>query len=191
VESLKEISIRDQELADVVRAAQAGDRAAFAELVRRFQPAVEALARRRLRNESEAQELAQDVFIQVMRRLSQVRQPERFGGWLRSVVNRMAINRLTRRRAVAAADPQVLSAAAIERETPLDSALTAERAAWVRRGLRRLGELDRQTLEAFYLRGQTLVEMSDSFASPVGTIKRRLHVARRRLARELREPAMA
>ena len=44
-----------------------------------------------LRNESEAQELAQDVFIQVLRRLPQVRQPERFGGWLRSVVNRMAI----------------------------------------------------------------------------------------------------
>jgi RNA polymerase sigma-70 factor (ECF subfamily) len=191
VESLKEKSIRTLELADVVRAAQEGDRAAFTELVRRFQPAVEALARRRLRNESEAQELAQDVFIQVLRRLRQVRQPERFGGWLRSVVNRMAINRATRRKAVTAADPLVLSAEAVERETPLDSALAKERAAWVRRGLRRLGDLDRQTLEAFYLRGESLVEMSDSFDSPVGTIKRRLHVARRRLARELGEPVLA
>jgi RNA polymerase sigma-70 factor (ECF subfamily) len=191
VELLKEIPIRTMELADVVRAAQGGDRAAFAELVRRFQPAVEALARRRLRNENDAQELVQDVFIQVLRRLGQVRQPERFGGWLRSVVKRMAINRATRRRAVAAADPQVLSAAAVERNTPLDAALAAERAVWVRRALRRLGDMDRRTLEAFYLRGQSLVEMSDSFASPVGTIKRRLHVARRRLARELGEPVPA
>lgn len=196
MEALKEKSIRpielaQIELAEVVRAAQAGDRAAFAELVRRFQPAVEALARRQLRNESEAQELVQDVFIQVMRRLRQVREPERFGGWLRSVVKRMAINRATRRRPVASADPFVLSAAAVERKTPHDAAVAAERAAWVRRGLRRLRELDRQTLEAFYLRGQSLVEMSDSFASPVGTIKRRLHVARRRLARELAEPVLA
>ena len=37
----------------------------------------------------------------------------------------------------------------------------------------------------FYFRGRSLVEMSDEFDSPVGTIKRRLHVARKRLAKEL------
>jgi RNA polymerase sigma-70 factor (ECF subfamily) len=51
--------------------------------------------------------------------------------------------------------------------------------------LDRLGDLDRETLEAFYVRGQSLIEMSDEFSSPIGTIKRRLHVARKRLAREL------
>jgi RNA polymerase sigma-70 factor (ECF subfamily) len=40
-------------------------------------------------------------------------------------------------------------------------------------------------LVAFYLHGQSLVEMSDEFEAPVGTIKRRLHVARKRLAKEL------
>ncbi len=40
---------------------------------------------------------------------------------------------------------------------------------------------------AFYVQGQSLIEMSDRFDSPVGTIKRRLHVARKRLARELEE----
>ncbi len=35
------------------------------------------------------------------------------------------------------------------------------------------------------LRGQSLVQMSDEFQSPVGTIKRRLHVARKRLAKQL------
>ena len=50
--------------------------------------------------------------------------------------------------------------------------------------MKRLGTLDRQTLVAFYVEGQSLLEMSDAFDSPVGTIKRRLHVAKR-LAREL------
>ena len=36
-------------------------------------------------------------------------------------------------------------------------------------------------------RGQSLVEMSDSFDAPVGTIKRRLHVARKRLAKHVEE----
>jgi RNA polymerase sigma-70 factor (ECF subfamily) len=57
----------------------------------------------------------------------------------------------------------------------------------VRAGLDRLGALDRQTLVAFYMNGRSLVQMSDDFASPVGTIKRRLHVARKRLAQELAE----
>jgi len=66
-----------------------------------------------------------------------------------------------------------------------DVVLANERATQVRGGLARLGELDRHTLEAFYVRGQSLSEMSESFAAPIGTIKRRLHVARKRLARQL------
>ncbi len=48
-----------------------------------------------------------------------------------------------------------------------------------------MASLDRSTLVAFYLNGRSLLEMSDDFAAPVGTIKRRLHVARKRLAKEL------
>jgi RNA polymerase sigma-70 factor (ECF subfamily) len=44
---------------------------------------------------------------------------------------------------------------------------------------------------AFYFHGRSLVEMSDQFDSPVGTIKRRLHVARKRLAKELATMAPA
>jgi len=54
-------------------------------------------------------------------------------------------------------------------------------------GLRRLKPLDRATLLAFYIRGQSLQEMSAEFETPIGTIKRRLHVARKRLAQQLEE----
>ena len=67
------------------------------------------------------------------------------------------------------------------------SALASERQSQVRAGLRQLGELDRDTLVAFYVEGQSLIEMSEEFRSPVGTIKRRLHVARKRLAKHLEE----
>ena len=66
-------------------------------------------------------------------------------------------------------------------------ALDRERQSQVRAGLRRLGDLDRNTLVAFYVEGQSLIEMSEEFRSPVGTIKRRLHTARKRLAVELEQ----
>ncbi len=69
--------------------------------------------------------------------------------------------------------------------TPLDEVLGDETREQVQAGLEKLGELDRATLEAFYIGGHSLVEMSVDFAAPIGTIKRRLHVARKRLAREL------
>ena len=46
------------------------------------------------------------------------------------------------------------------------------------------------TLVAFYVKGQSLLEMSDEFNAPLGTIKRRLHVARKRLAKEVEPMAV-
>ena len=175
----------------LVLRAQAGDREAFGELVRRYERAVYATAYKRLTNDAEAQELVQEVFVQALRKLHQLREPVCFGGWLRSMTQRMAINRLVRRGPVRSAEPETLEATCVEHETPLSQALTAERAGQVRRGLKRLGRMDRDTLVAFYVNGQSLIEMSDRFGSPIGTIKRRLHVARKRLAAELKEMAPA
>ena len=55
----------------------------------------------------------------------------------------------------------------------------------VRNVLKRMKEVDRQTLEAFYFDDLSLIEMSNRFAAPVGTIKRRLHTARLHLREEM------
>src|SRR5215468_8396405 len=168
-------------LETLVAEAQAGDRAAFGELVSRFEGMVYAIALRRLGNHSEAQELCQEVLVKAMQKLDQLKVPAAFGGWLRSITVRMAINRQVRRAPMIATEPQALDASCVELHTPLDAVLANERATQVRGGLARLGELDRHTLEAFYVRGESLSQMSESFAAPIGTIKRRLHVARKRL----------
>jgi RNA polymerase sigma-70 factor (ECF subfamily) len=171
----------------LVVAAQHGDREAFGELAQRYERAVYATALRRLGNHAEAQEVCQEVLVRAMQKVSQLREPEAFGAWLQAVANRMAINRAVRKRGAVASDPELLASTCVDAETPLTSALARERQTQVREGLGRLGKLDRQTLEAFYVQGQSLVEMSQEFRSPVGTIKRRLHVARKRLAKELEE----
>lgn len=176
-------------VAELVLAAQDDDREAFGELVQRFERAVFATAWRRLRNYAEAQELTQEVFVQALRKIRHLRQPECFGGWLRTITARLAINRAVRRSAAISTEPEALAAVCVERETPLDAALTRERSEQVRESLDRLRPMDRDTLVAFYVKGKSLVEISNEFDSPVGTIKRRLHVARKRLARELGEMA--
>jgi RNA polymerase sigma-70 factor (ECF subfamily) len=177
------------EITELVRRAQAGDRVAYGELVERFQPTVYAVALARLRNPSEAQELAQEVFLHGMRKLPQLRDAQCFAGWLRQITVRMAINRLTRRGPLHKAEAEALDHAEAAGGNPLDHLVKAEAAAQLHACLERLKPLDRATLVAFYIRGRSLKQMSREFETPVGTIKRRLHVARNRLKKQLERAA--
>jgi RNA polymerase sigma-70 factor (ECF subfamily) len=180
-----------RQTADLVRAAQAGDRDAFGLLFERYQPAVLAIAMRRLGNYSEAQELTQDVFIQAMTKLHQLQTPACFIAWLRQITVRMAINRIVRSEPATAVEPEFLEATLTSNASPLEHTLQREQHEELRAGLGRLRRLDRETLTAFYVHGHSLLQMSDHFEAPVGTIKRRLHVARKRLAKEVDQSATA
>jgi RNA polymerase sigma-70 factor (ECF subfamily) len=173
------------DITKLVERARDGDRAAYGELVERFQPTVYALALSRLRNPNEAQELVQEVFIHAMTKLSQLRDVHCFAGWLRQITERMAINRLTRRGPVRGAEPAVLENVRAAAVSPLEELVRMEQKAQLWAGLDRLKPVDRATLVAFYIHGQSLKQMSREFETPIGTIKRRLHVARNRLRRHL------
>lgn len=175
----------EQRLLMLVNAAQAGDGQAFGELVTHFESTVFAIVLRRLRNRSEALEVTQDVFIQAYRKLPQLREPERFAGWLRRIAVRMSINRAVRRPQEVICAPETFQSLGSEPQSGLDHILLGEQAREVRGGLDRLRKLDRETLIAFYFEGQSLKQMSDRFDSPIGTIKRRLHTARNRLRKQL------
>jgi RNA polymerase sigma-70 factor (ECF subfamily) len=178
------------EVAALIGRAQAGDRPAFGELVERFQPAVYAVALARLRDANEAIELTQEVFIHAMTRLPQLRDPHCFVGWLRQITVRMAINRVTRKAPVQGATPEILQNAPSSEQGPLDTLVRSEARAEIWEGLDQLKPIDRATLVDFYIRGRTLKQMSREFETPVGTIKRRLHVARNRLKKALEKQAV-
>jgi RNA polymerase sigma-70 factor (ECF subfamily) len=173
------------EVAVLVRRAQAGDREAFGRLVEQFQRTVHAICLRRLGNPSEAAEMTQEVFLHVMRRLDQLREPERFAGWLRQVAVRMAINRATRRVAPSSVETVVLEGASERHDDPLAELITRERAQRLWDAIARLKVLDREALLAFYIQGESLLEIAVRLDVPIGTVKRRLHTARKRLKAEL------
>jgi RNA polymerase sigma-70 factor, ECF subfamily len=169
------------EITILVDKAKTGDRVAYGELVTRFQGSVYAMALARVRDPLEAQELAQEVFVHAMRKLPQLRDARCFAGWLRRITARMAINRLTRKGPLFGTEPEYLDGVAGAVRTPDENVELSEAKAGLHAGLAKLKALDRETLEAFYLRGRSLKQMSREFEVPTGTIKRRLHVARQRL----------
>ncbi|MEZ6042907.1 MAG: sigma-70 family RNA polymerase sigma factor [Planctomycetaceae bacterium] len=168
-------------LNETVIAAQNGDREAFDELVLQFESRVFGIVMQRLRNTAEADEVVQEVFLRAFRKLSQLNEPDRFAGWLCQIATRLSINRAVRRPNESPVEPETFEALQVAPDNPFDHLLRQESIEQLRDGLNRLGDLDRETLWAFYFEGSSLKEMSDQFSSPIGTIKRRLHTARGRL----------
>ena len=126
-----------RQTADLVRAAQEGRPGRVRRTVRTI-PANHFGDRnmRRLRNANDAQELVQDVFIQAMTKIDQLRTPECFIGWLRQITVRMAINKSVRRAPSVAVEPEILEATITQgRLTQSNVALAGERKGQVRDGI--------------------------------------------------------
>ncbi len=72
----------------VVNLASRGDSLAFTEIVNRFQPWLRNLLRRLCNDNHLADDLAQEVFMKSWRTIKQLKDPEKFGGWIRTIATR-------------------------------------------------------------------------------------------------------
>lgn len=174
-------ALQSKTIVELVEAAQKGDRESFGELYQRFQNVVISVATKRFQNRDDVDELCQEIFIHAMKKITQLREPIAFHRWLRQVAHRMTINRATRLRVLPLIEPEILEATLIEYHSPLVESIHREHDELIQQALDQLTHSDRDTLKAFYFDGQSTKEMAKKFDIPIGTIKRRLHVARKRL----------
>lgn len=77
---------------DLVRQTLAGKRQSFDALVRRHQRSVYGIAYRTLSNSHDAQEVTQNAFINAFEKLSTLGDPAAFAGWVKRIVNNLALN---------------------------------------------------------------------------------------------------
>jgi RNA polymerase sigma-70 factor, ECF subfamily len=84
--------------ADLVRAAQAGDQAAFAEIVRHFQRPVFRVAYALTRNASDADDLAQETFVRAYQAIGRFRAGEPLHPWLSRIAVNLAYSLFRRRK---------------------------------------------------------------------------------------------
>jgi RNA polymerase sigma-70 factor (ECF subfamily) len=143
------------EVTILVEQAQRGERAAYGELVKRFENAIFAIALSKVHDAGEAQELTQEVFVHAMRKLPQLRDARCFAGWLRQITVRMAINRLTRNGLAHGSDSTMLDTVAARTDSPLEELERSEARRQIHEGLSQLKKLDRETLESFYIRARS------------------------------------
>ncbi len=157
-----------------IAAAQAGDREAFGALVEQYHGFVYRLCYQMAGNTADAEDLAQDAFVEAYLKLRQVRDPQRFAGWLRTLA--LNVCRMWHRR-------RRLEMTELPEETPAPPADPEEEDPYARvsTGLARLSPPLRMALVLHYLEGLSYQEMAAFLAVPIGTVMSRLHRARRSL----------
>jgi RNA polymerase sigma-70 factor (ECF subfamily) len=146
--------------------ARAGDRDAFASLVRAHQGSVFSIGLRMLRRRDAAEDLAQDVFLQLYRKLESIESIEHLGFWLRRVAANLAIDWL--RRAPYSSTLPLEDTAEIAAHEPASDLLMS------RELTRLLGELPPQPRAVMLLRYQEdrdVAEIAAMLDMPVNTVK--------------------
>lgn len=161
-----------------LREAKSGSPEAFAALVRRHEAMVFSIARNTLRNDALAEELAQEIFLQLYRSITQIESPSHLLFWLRRVTSNRCIDQLRREKESQLDERLDFAAAAEPQGDPL-----------LRRRLREaIAHLPPQQQLAVVLRYQEELEPSEISVMldvPIGTIKSHLHRALAALRRRL------
>jgi RNA polymerase sigma-70 factor, ECF subfamily len=156
----------------------------FDAVFRRYSPYVARVGLRLLGNDSEVDDLVQDVFLEAHRGLDTLREPAALGGWLARICVRRATRRLRRRRLLALVHWDAVA----ERELPFDAAASPEARAEVREVYRRLDRLPVDERVAWVLRhveGESLDDMVLLCGCSKSTVQRRLRQAEARLLPEV------
>jgi RNA polymerase sigma-70 factor (ECF subfamily) len=161
---------------------QLGERAAFDELIRRWHGPIRQYARH-LSDDDTADDIAQDIWLRVLRGIGRLRDPAKLRAWLFGIAHRTWIDTLRTRYAAPVASIDEVDQP--ELPDPMAADELEQELAAVERELSRLPAIEREALTLFYLRELSLHEIAQALDIPVGTVKSRLHRARRMLRREL------
>jgi RNA polymerase sigma factor (sigma-70 family) len=170
----------------LVVSAQGGDLAAFEQIVRRFQDMAVGYAYSLLGDFPLAQDAAQEALIEGYCKLGMLREPRAFPAWLRRIVFQQC-DRLTRGKRPPLQSLEAAGDVADRRQGPLAALEQQELHDAVLAALRALPEHERTTTTLFYIDGYSLGEVGEFLEVPVGTVKKRLHSARKRLRERMVE----
>ena len=171
----------------LIRSILSGNDEAFSILVKKYQKSVHALAWRKIGDFHHAEEITQDAFLQAYKKLSTLKDPNQFAGWLYVIANRLCLNWLRKKKpAVQSLDGT--STAEIEKVSYAchvsehrETEAAERRTEIVKKLLARLPESERTVVSLYYLGGMTSKEIGKFLGVSVKTIHSRLHRARKRL----------
>jgi RNA polymerase sigma-70 factor (ECF subfamily) len=173
---------------DLLRAMARGDQTALAGIYDRYRLILLGLVMRILHDRPEAEDVLQEVFLQVWRRAGDFNEERgRAFTWLVTIARSRALDRLR----AAGSRARVASEAAQlphdEVGDAAEDALRSEQGGIVRRALAELPSEQRRPLFLAYFEGLTQTEIAARLGDPLGTVKTRMRSGMIRLRELLRD----
>ena len=185
---MKDDGREQSETAGLVRAAQAGEKAAFDRLVLLYQRQAVALALGILRNKDDAAEVVQEAFVKAYLGLGGLSRPERFRFWLLKIVANEAISRrrAARRHRIST---RLFIAIRTERRSPRpqegEDADELQNA--VEQAMRQLTDKEARAIALFGLDDLPHEEVGQIMGCSAGAVRWHVHRARKKLRVLLKE----
>jgi RNA polymerase sigma-70 factor (ECF subfamily) len=148
-----------------------GDRSAIDEIFARWNPKLLFYVRRLADDEQAAMDVLQQTWMQVVRRLSTLKEPQRLNAWLYTIARNAAMAHHRNGRHVGTSELLI--------DVPADEPLLPlEDVEAVHAALPKLSHEHREVLTLFFLQDLTLDQIAQVLGAPRGTVKSRLHYAK-------------
>jgi RNA polymerase sigma factor (sigma-70 family) len=171
---------RTEEMVELIHAAQGGNKAAYEEIVHRFQDMAYGYAYAYLNDFHLAQDAAQEAFIEAYACLPALREAYAFPAWLKRIVFKHC-DRLTRRKHFMLASLEAAAEVASSLPGPEMIAEQREFENQVQSVIQDLPVSERVVTTLFYINGYSQQEIANFLDMPPKTVKSRLHASRQRL----------
>ncbi|RXT14803.1 RNA polymerase sigma factor [Ammoniphilus sp. CFH 90114] len=171
--------------ADLVRAAQAGDRDALIQLLRMIEKSVYKTAYYILKNEQEAMDAAQEALIKVYNKIDTYQEKAKFSTWVQRIVTNICIDLCRKRKETTSIDEHPLplqDKANVEEEVQL-----TYMAKDIREAINLLPEQHRTVIVMRYIQDFSYTEIAEALELPLNTVKSHLFRARQQLQKQLLE----
>lgn len=185
---------------ELIERSQRNDPGAFEELVLLYQDRVYSHCRHLAGDPDDAQDLAQDVFVQAFKGISSFRNDADFGTWLHRIAVNQWINFCRRNKKVITLsmdepfntlEGELVRELAASEESPLERVERREFSMTVERALNRLGPEFRTALVLREIEGYNYDEIAAALGCSLGTVKSRINRGRKALKKELEKQLKA
>jgi RNA polymerase sigma factor (sigma-70 family) len=196
----QQVSVDQLSNYDLILRCQAGvrpDRAAFAQLLQRYQSHVDKLLYHLAPDWQDRADLAQEVWIRVYRHLNRLQEPNKFKGWLSRITTNLFYDELRKRKRhaepISLDAPMNMEEGDMEWDLPTDAPspeetlTTTEFYEQLRSAIADLPEAFRTTIVLREIEGMPYEEIAEITGVSLGTVKSRIARARQKLQSQLKD----
>ena len=169
--------------------ARAGNAEAWKTLFRRYRLPLYVYGFELLRDEQASLDIVQETFISAFRHLATLRDDEKFGSWLFGIGHQKCVQHWRRQGRDAELREELLREPETDAPDPLDMLLREEQEAEFMKLLGKLPWPQRSALLLHFIEGFSLEEIAHITGTQLGTVKSRVHYAKRALRKLLEEDA--